>query len=225
MASKAYFLAAILVLGVSVAPAAASLEFVTSYLQSMFGMNQDTPDEWPPAFCNDLDCPKYTVIETSEDYEVRSYDASKWVTTSLTGVSLDAAGYTMFMRLFRYIGGANANGVKIEMTCPVITRIIPAPGPACESNFTMSFFVSPKEGTPPAPTDSTVYLSDKETMTVYVKSFGGFAKQADWIKHAADLADALPEGTEHHKDFYYTAGYDAPFKLFNRHNEVWFIGV
>jgi hypothetical protein len=40
---------------------------------------------------------------------------------------------------------------KIAMTAPVVIRLIPGPGPACESNFTMSFFMSNKVKNPPQP--------------------------------------------------------------------------
>ena len=56
---------------------------------------------------------------------------------------------------------------KIAMTCPVIVRIIPGQGPACESNFTMSFYVSPSEGTPSAPSDPTVSISKLPALQAY----------------------------------------------------------
>ena len=59
---------------------------------------------------------------------------------------------------------------KIDMTVPVRTRIIPGAGPACEDNFTMSFFLSPKVTDPPQPTDSSVFLNElPQKYTVYVR--------------------------------------------------------
>ena len=55
------------------------------------------------------------------------------------------------------------------------------------------------------------------------RSFGGFASMKDWISEAATLTKVLPDDAKYVKDFYYTGGYDAPFTLFNRHNEIWFI--
>ncbi|KAK7495530.1 hypothetical protein BaRGS_00013228 [Batillaria attramentaria] len=181
------------------------------------GMQSDKPD-----FCNKLDCPEFTVIKNEKTYQLREYVATKWVSTNSVGISFDAAQYTDFERLFQYISGKNAKGQKIAMTAPVIDRIIPGPGPACESNFTMSFFVSPKEGQPPQPTDKTVFLSSMPKMRVYVRSFGGFASEKKWIEEAAALADALGSAA-YVKDYYYTAGYNSPFQLTNRHNEIWFL--
>ena len=61
-------------------------------------------------------------------------------------------------------------GEKIDMTVPVRTSIIPGQGPACEDNFTMSFFISPKVADPPMPSDSSVTLTTlPEGFTVYVR--------------------------------------------------------
>ncbi len=32
-----------------------------------------------PAFCRDLDCPKYKVLEQTDQYELRSYSKATWV--------------------------------------------------------------------------------------------------------------------------------------------------
>ena len=60
--------------------------------------------------------------------------------------------------------------------------------------------------------------------TLYVcRSFGGFAHESDYVTNARELADALPASAKYDKSYFYSAGYDSPFALFNRHNEVWFI--
>ena len=46
------------------------------------------------------------------------------------------------------------------MAAPVITRVIPGAGPACESNFTISFFVPfAVQANPPKPTKDDVFIS------------------------------------------------------------------
>lgn len=44
-------------------------------------------------------------------------------------------------KLFKYIGGQNADGEKIAMTAPVRTKIAAGDGPFCKDHFTISFFV------------------------------------------------------------------------------------
>ena len=60
-------------------------------------------------------------------------------------------------------------GEKIAMTAPVINRAIPGQGPACENNFTMSFFLAPSLKNPPQPGDARVFLSKLPQQTVYVR--------------------------------------------------------
>jgi len=190
-------------------------------------IGQGVVNKWnPPKFCNGLDCPAFDVVGKSSDkYEERIYRTASWVSTDLLDVDYKAANYQMFMKLFRYIGGQNDKEQKIAMTCPVTNRIIPAQGPACESNFTMSFFISPSLSRVPQPTDSAVYVRKMETLHVYVREFSGFTNNFEaWSKHATELGDALDkDGLAYEKSYYFTAGYDAPFKLFNRHNEIWFV--
>ncbi|XP_064635818.1 heme-binding protein 2-like [Lineus longissimus] len=159
------------------------------------------------------------------EYEVRKYEASYWTSTDMYEMSIDDATRIGFGRLFRYISGNNANKEKIAMTCPVLTKVTPGQGPACESNFTESFMVpfshQPKA---PAPSDKDVYLSSMPEMTVYVKCFGGYAKEAEWIEMAAALATAIGDTSVFDNTHYFTAGYDSPYQPFKRHNEVWFVG-
>lgn len=57
----------------------------------------------------------------------------------------------------------------------------------------------------------------------FTRSFGGFASPEKYAEEADALARTLRNrGQPFHEDFFYTAGYDSPFKLFNRHNEVWY---
>jgi len=183
-------------------------------------------DGWVnPKFARGLDSPRYEVLEKTDDYEVRLYDASNWVSTSSDGTAYPSAGYKNFMKLFRYIGGSNENDQKIAMTCPVINRITPdEDNKSCEDKYTMSFFVAPSQSPAPSPKEEKVFLSSQPKQKVYVKSFGGFAKKHHYLKVAEELRQKLPSSTEYHTDFWYTAGYDSPFQFFNRHNEVWLIG-
>lgn len=42
-----------------------------------------------------------------KDYEIRTYHATKWASTSLNGMQFDEAMKTGFRRLFNYIQGNN----------------------------------------------------------------------------------------------------------------------
>ncbi|KAK3579352.1 hypothetical protein CHS0354_029645 [Potamilus streckersoni] len=182
--------------------------------------------KWPPPFCHKLKCPYYDLLESTEDYELRRYNYSLWVTTNVAGIDFKQATYEAFMRLFKYIQGNNEKGIKIEMTVPVTTKLIPGPGPACENNFTMSFFVDLDMGFPPRPNDTRVLITrTPPNYTVYVRSFSGFTPSEErWTTQAEALYRALSKkGHSFETEYYFTAGYDSPFRIFNRHNEIWFL--
>ncbi|KAL3853410.1 hypothetical protein ACJMK2_016950 [Sinanodonta woodiana] len=182
--------------------------------------------QWPPAFCHKLKCPYYDLLESTKDYDLRSYKYSMWVSTNVAGIDFKQATYEAFMRLFKYIQGNNEKGIKIDMTVPVTTKLIPGQGPACERNFTMAFYVDKDMGLPPRPNDTRVFITrTPDNFTVYVRSFSGFTpSEESWTKQAEALYNALSnKGLTFETDFYYTAGYDSPFKIFYRHNEIWFL--
>ncbi|KAH3827999.1 heme-binding protein 2-like isoform X2 [Dreissena polymorpha] len=170
-----------------------------------------------------LEKPPYTVVESKDGYEERKYAAAKWVSTTAQDMSQENAVNTSFRKLFTYITGGNELGTKVDMTAPVATRIVPGAGPNCESTFTVSFYIPPKhQESPPAPKDNSVFIESFPEMTIYASGFGGFADDTKWIAHARELSEKIKD-KNFHQEFYFTAGYDAPFKLFNRLNEVWFV--
>merc|ERR1711962_815270 len=169
----------------------------------------------------------YDVIQTTESYEERHYPARKWISTMSYSISYDDVQSDMFGKLFNYIDGGNDQGMKIDMTTPVTTLVVPGAGPNCESNFTMSFLI-PEVHTeaPPAPTNPDVFVEERpELPSVFTRTFHGFAHENDYIKEAAALAHDLNSAGEDgvNYDTWYIVGYDAPFVIINRRNEVWFL--
>ena len=60
-------------------------------------------------------------------------------------------------------------------------------------------------------------------MKVAVNSFSGYAHDSDYIAAAVDLYDmAVTQGDDVVASHYFNAGYDSPFAITNRLNEVWF---
>ncbi|KAM6915784.1 heme-binding protein 2 isoform 1-T1 [Xenentodon cancila] len=176
-------------------------------------------------FSTGLQSPKFSAVEKKqgEDYEIRTYHATKWVSTSLTGMQCDENLRTGFRRLFNYIQGNNQSKVKVEMTAPVTCRVVPGDGPACESQFTISFYIPEQhQANPPEPSDSDVYVEQRKELTVYVRTYSGFANDTTRREELLKLVESLKrDGVEFVDKPYYTAGYDSPFKLTNRRNEVW----
>uniref|UniRef100_A0A8C5BTK5 Heme-binding protein soul5 n=1 Tax=Gadus morhua TaxID=8049 RepID=A0A8C5BTK5_GADMO len=125
---------------------------------------------------------------------------------------MEMATYTAFRRLFKYITGANENGLSnIEMTSPVIIKSKTNKGWFESCTYTMSFLLpSEHQLNPPKPTDSQVDLA--------------FCPTQLGVDKESELMDSLESvGAMYKKDFSYAVGYDSPMKMFNRHNEVWFV--
>ena len=181
-----------------------------------------------PWFCHGLNCPAFTQFASPEGVELRTYQGNLWVSTLIEGTSLDAATSTGFSRLFNYISGANAGGSKIEMTAPVAVKVFPGSGPNCVSTFKVSFFIpfayqSPAAG-PPAPTSADVFLETIPAMEVAVSEYSGFTNEAATVPKAAELAAQVQNSSSlalADDESWWFAGYDPPFRLTNRHNEVW----
>uniref|UniRef100_A0A672YST9 Heme binding protein 2 n=1 Tax=Sphaeramia orbicularis TaxID=375764 RepID=A0A672YST9_9TELE len=177
-------------------------------------------------FSTGLQNPKFTAEEKQgQDYEVRTYHATKWVSTSLKGMDMDQAMNTGFRRLFKYISGTNQNNVKVEMTAPVTGFVEPGAGPACESQFTVSFYIPEEhQENPPQPSDPDVFIEQRKEFTAYVRTYGGFSNEQLKRDELQKLLESLKrDGVEYVDQPYYVAGYDSPFKLMNRRNEVWIL--
>jgi hypothetical protein len=181
-----------------------------------------------PAFCHNLDCPEFKTLQTVNNIvEIRSYPPQKWASFTELNVEFDATRQDGFMKLFNYISGDNDQKTKIDMTAPVLVRAIASQGPFCKTNFTTSFFVPFKyqaaEVQAPVPSaTSQVYLDTISFDKVAVLSFGGYAKFADVQTNLLALYKALDDNKiAYDGDNWGYAGYDAPFRIVGRHNEVW----
>ncbi|XP_025900009.1 heme-binding protein 2 isoform X1 [Nothoprocta perdicaria] len=174
----------------------------------------------------DLQSPRWSSVETmTEDYELRQYETAKWVNTVIRGETQKEAMRQGFWKLFHYIQGKNEKAyyflleIKIDMAVPVTCLV----KPGC-ADFKISFFLPfEHQDSPPQPSDSEVFVEERKAATIFVRSFGGFASPEKFAEEAEVLARSLRNrGQLFHEDFFYTAGYNSPFKLFNRHNEVWY---
>ena len=155
----------------------------------------------------------------------RAYFSQRWTSTEVKSTSYEDAVDEAFGRLFDYISGKNADGVAIDMTCPVLTKVTPGAGPNCASNFKVSFFVPylyQGDEEPPAPSAEDVFTEYIDPGMVAVADWDEFATDESIVAEARALIDTLDEaGIEHPGEVYWVAGYDPPFRLTHLHSEVW----
>lgn len=158
-------------------------------------------------------------------YEIRHYGPAKWVSTCIESMDWDSAIQTGFARLNSYIEGKNEKEMKIKMTAPVTSYVKPGSGPFSESTITISLYIpSEQQSDPPRPSESDVFIEDRAEMTVFVRSYEGFSSAQKNQEQLLTLASILrEEGKVFDEKVYYTAGYNSPFNLLNKNNEVWLI--
>ncbi|CAN1126709.1 Heme-binding protein 2 [Linum perenne] len=190
--------------------------------------------KFPPT-CTRIECPEYSVVESGNGYEIRTYNSSVWISTPpIPDISLVQATRTAFFLLFDYIQGKNEYGITIEMTGPVISEVLPSDGPFCESSFKVSFYVPKKnQGDPPASPEG-LHVQRWNPTYVAVRQFSGFVSDYDVGVEAAALqaslsgttwAEAIAESQKDHSKAaveYIVAQYNSPFEFEGRVNEIWF---
>ncbi|XP_006002011.1 heme-binding protein 1 [Latimeria chalumnae] len=187
----------------------------------MFGMIKN-------ALFGETEQSTYQVInaETKGDvsYEERKYEGGKFAVVEVTDKPFDEASGEAALKLLKYVGGENESGTGMGMTAPV--RIMAHPnedGSLQQKNTVLLRIPSHFQDQPPQPTDKAIRIEEREGLTVYSTQFGGFAKEVDYVAHAAKLQAALGDGIAYRRDVYFCNGYDPPMKPYGRRNEVWFV--
>lgn len=169
----------------------------------------------PPGEVHNNEVAPYKVLEKFEGYELIEYPEQKWVSTIASGPKNNA----MFMKLFGYITGKNANGDKISMTVPVMTSNQKEEGGMKRE---MQFFIPTDfQESPPNPNDADVTVITRPAMIMYSKFLSGFPNfEQEALKFRGELEAAGHTNADF--NIFYSAGWDAPFKLLNRRNEIMF---
>ncbi|TWU40203.1 SOUL heme-binding protein [Novipirellula aureliae] len=178
-------------------------------LMGVFAWNRTTRAAYESA--------EYKVIESDDNFEVREYPDLMLVATS---TKIDAQGRDgSFMKLFRYISGANESEQKISMTTPVFMESKPLMENDKTDSEVQMGFVMPKEVAVegvPSPTGPDVDVHKRAGGRFAVVRFSGRlnaklakeneAKLRAWMDSKGLVPDDSPEsnGVE-------SASYDPPW--------------
>lgn len=156
----------------------------------------------------------YKVEKKYDDFEIRTYDSSLFTSVKLEGNKYKKVSRKGFSMLAGYIFGANEKNEKIAMTSPVSMSL--------EDSTTMMFLVPKKykKEDLPTPNQNQIEFHVEPIRRVAAISFGGWANDRKIEKYKSQLIKALDsEGIEYSTRFYYF-GYNAPYEIFNRRNEI-----
>uniref|UniRef100_A0A671KL53 Heme-binding protein 2-like n=1 Tax=Sinocyclocheilus anshuiensis TaxID=1608454 RepID=A0A671KL53_9TELE len=170
-----------------------------------------------PWFCHGRECPVYTVVQQYEGFEERNYEVSHWITTDVAS-AIKSDLKDGFWKLYYFNQGQNSEIIAHKLW-PVLVSVKEADGMG-EQKVSISVFQSDTDI--PEPNDNTIRKIVIPGGTVYVRSFGGFASDEDALENVQQLREDLrAAGKEFVENRFDAAGYDAPWDLINRHNEVW----
>uniref|UniRef100_A0A672K957 Heme-binding protein 1 n=1 Tax=Sinocyclocheilus grahami TaxID=75366 RepID=A0A672K957_SINGR len=140
----------------------------------------------------------------------RRSSSTRWVSSDAEAYFLGVGAAMAFRRLYHYISGANEEGVRFEMTAPVLVEVPEEVKMWEPAIYTLSFLLpSAYQEHPPTPTNDKLYFSDMPDMDVYVRSYGGWMLSITSRLHAHLLSRALLRAHAHfNHTHHYTVGYD-----------------
>ena len=157
----------------------------------------------------------YKVMKVEKEFEIRYYPSVTMATISSSAKSYKDLGNYSFRKLANYIFGGNKSNQKIEMTAPVHMDI-------SDCLSTMSFVMPPiySINNLPKPNDSNVSLTTTSSEYVAAITFNGFASDRDITFYTLKLENALNEKKIGYYGNFRFLGYNPPYQLLGRRNEV-----
>jgi hypothetical protein len=157
----------------------------------------------------------YTVLKTIGDLEVRRYPEALTASVLRSGTTYKEVSSSGFRSLAGYIFGGNAEEKKIAMTAPVHMEV--------GADSSRMRFVMPEGLTMdslPAPNDPNVKLERVPEEVVAVLRFGGFSNDERISEHSAELLRQVRSAGLEVMGPVRFMGYDPPWQLVARRNEV-----
>ena len=161
-----------------------------------------------------IETPKYKVIKTYDEVEVRLYPKMVIAKTNLADKSFDNQGSNGFRTIAGYIFGGNEKNEKIAMTAPVVMNM---------GDSASMYFVMPKsydKSELPTPNSKNVQIVEVAEKTLAVITYGGFSSDEKIEKHRKLLEQILQKNKIRTKGAFLYMGYNAPWDIINRKNEV-----
>ena len=163
---------------------------------------------------NKIETPKYTVLKSYDDFELRQYGSMIFAHTLMQSASYENTSSQGFRTVASYIFGGNDENKKIAMTAPVIMEM---------GDDTKMSFVMPKEHSIeslPEPISEEVKILKVSPKKYAVITFPGYANNKKIDKYAKKLLKSIKsEGLETLGNVKFM-GYNAPWQVIGRKNEI-----
>jgi len=175
--------------------------------------------------CSKIECAPYEKLDIFGcGFEARKILGAKWVVTTVDTSDISEGYQSAFWRLFKYINGANADQVRIDMTVPVIGKWWYDDNRNVTGGQVAFYIPAVHQDAPPAPTDDAVYVEQWDEVIVYDRAFGGNPPElAYYKKQLGYLLQALGNvGITTFPGMTITAGFTRP-GWGRQRNEVMFV--
>ena len=163
---------------------------------------------------SDIEMYSYKVIKKYDLFEIRKYDAANFSYVTMKTDSYQKSSGSGFNSLAGYIFGGNEKKESISMTSPVVMNL--------EETVTMQFMIPKKYNLDdlPKPNNPDVKFKTEKEKFMATIAFGGWSSDKKIAEYTDKLKTLLKEnGIGHFNNFSYF-GYNPPFQLINRRNEI-----
>ena len=157
---------------------------------------------------------QYKTLYQAENIEIRHYQRALFATVSSPGRMFDNRNNN-FSKLAGYIFGGNEDSQKISMTSPVTMK-------EEKDSSVMSFMVPSrwKKEDLPAPNNQDIRFEEKEAFYALTITFGGYSNADKYDTYRKKLIEFASEHNIGLTNEVYLLGYDPPFKIMGRRNDV-----
>ncbi|KAL0964433.1 hypothetical protein UPYG_G00323770 [Umbra pygmaea] len=171
-----------------------------------------------PEFCHGYECPEFDVINTNEEFEARAYKASTWITIDSASDS-DSDLKVGFTKLWDYTQGDNEESQTINThTWPALISLTEVDG---KKNFSLYFFVASENKVLPTP-KAPIRVETIPACIIYVRVFSSYPTRGSLQDNVEKHREALKLASlTFNPERHILAGYESPWTLIGRHNEIW----
>ena len=163
---------------------------------------------------NKIEMYPYTLTTVVGEIEIRDYQARLFTNVPLSNQGYKQNASKGFSKLGGYIFGANQRNQKIAMTSPVSMSL----GEDASMQFMVPAAISEDELPKPNQADITFKQEPQKSMAVI--TFSGWASDATIKEHKDALIAVLKANGIQHSNQFYCFGYNPPYDLFFRKNEI-----
>lgn len=163
---------------------------------------------------SDIEMYSYKVLKKYDLFEIRKYDAANFSYVTMKTDSYQKSSGSGFKSLAGYIFGGNEKKESISMTSPVVMNL--------DETVTMQFMIPAKYNLDdlPKPNNPDVKFKTEKEKFMATIAFSGWSNDKKIAEYTDKLKTLLKENEIKYFNNFSYFGYNPPFQLINRRNEI-----